>query len=54
MEFSGNFKSLIDIGGNLATVKLGGIPGSVKSSGFFGCGVDNNKNLRLVDFGKFP
>ena len=46
-------KSLADVSGYLISVKFGGIVRSVKSSGFFRCGVDISGNLRLSGFFKF-
>jgi len=51
--FSGIFRSLMDIGGNLTLVEFGGIPRLVESSRFFRRGVDSRRNFRLVDPGKF-
>ena len=35
-------------------VEFGKISKLVELSGFFRCGVDINRNLRLIDFSKFP
>ena len=53
MEFSGNFKSLMDINGNFMLIEFGGIPELVKSNKFLRHGVDISENLRLIDFSKF-
>jgi hypothetical protein len=53
MEFNRNFRSLMDISGNLATVELSGIPRLVKSSRFFRCKVDISGNLRLINLSGF-
>ena len=45
MGFSGNFRSLIDVSGNLALVESGG---------FLKCRVDISGNLRLIDLSGFP
>ena len=54
MEFSGNFRSLMDIGGNLMLVKLSEIPKLVESGGFLKYKVDIGGNLRLIDLSEFP
>ena len=54
MEFSGNFKSLIDISGNLTSVKFSKILKLVEFGGFLRHKVNNSKILRLMDFSKFP
>ena len=53
MEFSKNFKFLIDVSGNSTLMEFGGISGLVKSNKFFKCKVDISGNLRLMDFSKF-
>ena len=53
MGFSGIFRSLIDIGGNLTLVKFGRIPRLVESGRFFRRRVDSYKNFRLVNPGRF-
>ena len=53
MEFSGNFKSLIDISGNFMLIEFGGIPKLIKSSRFLRRRVDIGRNLRLIDFSRF-
>ena len=53
MEFSRNFKSLMDINRNFILIEFGGISGLVKSSKFFKRGVDISRNLRLMDFSGF-
>ena len=53
MEFSRNFKSLMDISRNFTLIKFSGIPRLVKSSKFLRHRVDISKNLRLMDFSKF-
>jgi len=54
MEFSGIFSSLVDVGGILILVEFSKIPMLVESSGFLRYKVDINKNLRLIDFSRFP
>ena len=51
--FSIVFKSLVDVGGNLALVEFGGIPRLVESSKFLRRRVDISRNLRLIDFSGF-
>ena len=53
MEFSRNFRSLMDISGNLTLVKLSRIPRLVESSKFLRYRVDISRNLRLMDFSGF-
>ena len=53
MEFSKNFRSLMDVSRNFMLMKFGGIPRLVKSSRFLRHKVDINRNLRLIDFSKF-
>ena len=54
MEFNRNFKSLIDVSGNFILMKFGGISRLVKSSKFLRYRVDISRNLRLMDFSRFP
>ena len=54
MEFSRNFRFLMDINRNLTLVKLGEIPKLVESSEFFKYKVDISRNLRLIDLSEFP
>ena len=54
MEFSRNFKSLMDISGNFTLIKFGGIPRLVEFSRFLERRVDISGNLRLMDFSGFP
>ena len=54
MGFSGNFRFLTVISGNLMSVEFGGIFGLVESDRFFGRGVDFSGNLRLVGLSGFP
>ena len=44
----------MDIGGNFTLIEFGGIPRLVKSSKFLRHKVDISRNLRLIDFSKFP
>ena len=53
MEFSRNFRSLIDVSGNFTLMEFGGIPRLVKSSKFLRHRVDISKNLRLINFSRF-
>jgi len=53
MEFSGVFRSLVDVGGILMLIEFSGIPGLVESSGFLRYRVDSYRNFRLVDYGGF-
>ena len=53
MEFSKNFKSLMDISRNFMLMEFGGIPKLVKSSKFLRHKVDIGGNLRLIDFSGF-
>ena len=50
MEFSKNFRSLMDVSRNFMLMKFGGIPRLVKSSKFLRHKVDISGNLRLIDF----
>jgi len=54
MGFGRISRSLVDIGGNLITIKFSGILRLIESGGFLKCGVDISRNLRLVDLIKFP
>jgi len=54
VRFSGIFRSLMDISGNLTLVEFGRIPRLVESGGFFRRGVNISGNLRLMDFSGFP
>ena len=51
MGFNRNFRFLIDINRNLASVKFGGIFWLVESGGFLVYGVGINGILMSVDFG---
>ena len=53
MEFSKNFRSLMDVNGNFTLMEFGGIPRLVKSNKFFKRGVDISGNLRLINFSEF-
>jgi hypothetical protein len=53
MEFSRNFRSLIDVSGNFTSMEFGGIFRLVKFSKFLRRRVDINRNLRLIDFSGF-
>jgi hypothetical protein len=53
MEFSRNFRSLIDISGNFISMEFSGIPKLVESSKFLKHRVDIGRNLRLIDFSGF-
>ena len=53
MEFSRNFKSLIDVSGNFILMEFGGISMLVKFSKFLKHRVDISRNLRLIDFSRF-
>jgi len=53
MGFSGNFRFLTVISGNLISVEFSGIFGLVESGGFFGYKVDFGRNLRLIDLSGF-
>ena len=53
MEFSGVFRSLVDVGGILILVGFSGIPRLVEFSEFLGYRVDSYRNFRLVDPGRF-
>ena len=44
----------MDVSRNLILVKFSGILGLIESSRFFKCRVDNSRNLKLVDFNRFP
>ena len=54
MEFSRISRSLIDVSGNLTFIKFGKIFRLVESGGFLRHRVNVNRNLRLVDLGRFP
>ena len=54
MEFSKNFRSLIDISGNFLLMEFGGISRLVKFNKFLRRRVDISGNLRLMDFSRFP
>ena len=51
MGFNRNFRFLMDISGNLASVEFGGIFWLVESGGFLVYGVGISGILMLVDFG---
>jgi len=51
--FGGISRSLVDIGGNLISVKFGGILRLVESGRFLRRRVDISRNLRLVDLSGF-
>ena len=53
MEFSGNFRSLMDVSGNFTLIGFGGIPRLIKSNRFLRHRVDISGNLRLIDFSRF-
>ena len=54
MEFSKNFRSLIDVSRNFILIKFSGISRLVKSSKFLRRKVDIGGNLKLINFSKFP
>ena len=54
MRFSGNFRFLTVINGNLVLVEFGGIFRLVESSRFLRCEVDFSGNLKLIDLSGFP
>ena len=47
------FKSLVDVVGYLILVEFSGIIRLVEFSGFLRCGVNINRNFRLMDFSGF-
>jgi len=53
MEFSGVFRSLVDVGRILTSVEFSRIPRLVESGRFLGYRVDSYRNFRLVDRGGF-
>jgi len=53
MEFSGVFRSLVDVNGILILVEFSRIPGLVEFSGFLRYRVDGRGNFGLVDCGRF-
>ena len=52
-RFSGSFRFLIVINGNLVLVEFNGIFGLVESGKFLRRGVDFGGNLRLISLGGF-
>ena len=54
MEFSRNFKSLMDVSGNFMLIEFGRIPRLVKFSKFLRRGVNISGNFKLMDFSGFP
>ena len=54
MGFGRNFRFLIGISRSFILVKFGKVPKLVESSKFLKYKVDINRNLRLIDFSKFP
>ena len=54
MEFSGNFRSLIDVSGNFILIKFSGIPKLVEFSRFLRHRVDVSGNFKLINFSGFP
>ena len=53
MEFSKNFRSLIDVNRNFILIEFSGIPRLVKSNKFLRHKIDISGNLRLIDFSGF-
>ena len=44
----------MDISGNFTLIKFGGIPGLIKSNKFLRHKIDISRNLRLINFSRFP
>ena len=53
MEFSRNFKFLMDVSKSLILVDFSGIPRLVEFSKFLKCKIDISKNLRLINLSGF-
>ena len=53
MEFSKNFRSLMDISGNFILMEFGRIPRLVKFNKFLRRRVDISRNLKLINFSGF-